>query len=72
MGSCFSATKTAKREIDIVGVELMEDYLLELKETKPESKHLVMEKFWRASKIQQEEEKKWGRARRAVGTGQWQ
>ena len=71
MGSCFSGKKTAKRENDIVGVELMEDYLLELKEAKPENKQLVRENFWRAYKIQQEEEKKIGRARRAVGTGQW-
>jgi ribosomal protein S17E len=58
MGSCFSAKKTARRETDGVGVELMEEYLLELKEATQENKQLVREKFWRETKFQQEEEKK--------------
>jgi uncharacterized short protein YbdD (DUF466 family) len=74
MGSCCSSKteETDRREEEIEGLEMMDKFILEMKEAEPQARQLAREKFWLECKKDQEEKRKWGRARRAVGSGQWQ
>ena len=38
----------------------------------PQAKQLAREKFWHDFQNELKEKRKWGRAKRAVGSGQWQ
>ena len=66
MGSCFSAKQedTDRREEGVQRVEL--------EVTMPQAGQLAREKFWHDFQKEQDEKMKWGRARRAVGSGQGQ